>query len=103
MIVFNTTFVTNESTENELIDFLRGTYIPAIEEVKILHNPSLRRILLTEQQDAISLALHLEATDMDSLDEYLYRYAAGHSQLVVSRFGERVMGFSTIMEEIAHR
>ncbi len=101
MIVYNTTFVMELTTSQEFIAFLRTRYIPSILETGLLHEPRLVRVLSEAgEPEAVSLALQFVANSMLELEEYMASSGAKQGQMLIERFGERVVGFTTLMEQI---
>lgn len=101
MIIINTTFVMDKCTEHKFIAFIQDEYLPMIADTGLLQNPSLRRIITSNQDDeSVNIALHLEAVDMETLNHYLDRFGEVQANLVAQRFGSLVLGFTTLMEEL---
>lgn len=102
MITYNTTFMMHPTTEGEFITFMREVYVPGILAEGVLHSPRLKRIEQhSDEDDALSFALSFEAESAEVLGEYLSTSAHRMPTLLVSQFGERVVGFTTLMHEVA--
>lgn len=101
MIIHNTTFVMGENTVQEFVSFLREVYVPAVVGGKILSTPALRYVLSGEAgADSVSLALQFTAPDMAAIELYMSEAGAKNSELIVKTFGSRVVGFTTLMEDL---
>lgn len=101
MISYNTTFVMDRASEVAFVRYLRTIYVPAILEGQVLHSPTLRRILSHEEDEgSVSLALSFRAETEELLEGYLRDVGHRHSTALAEYFGERVLGFSTLMEHI---
>lgn len=102
MVLYNTTFIMAPSVVGEFIDFMRQHYLPVLERSGAVEGLRLHRILRQDEGvDSESYALHFYVESNFHLQELLSDYGLGLAQRLVDTFGERVMGFSTIMEEVA--
>lgn len=100
MIIYNTTFHAHNSTAEEFIGWLKKDYLPAAMADGRLTEPRLSLVLNAEESDGKNYSLQFRAADIDTLGDW---YAAIGSGLVASlseRFGDRVAGFSTLLEEV---
>lgn len=101
MVSYNTTFMMSPLLEEEFLTFVREVYIPGILSQGILHNPQLRRIYQHDSDsDALSLALSFDANNYDELLHYLQSIGHLYPEQMLSKFGDSVVGFSTIMEHL---
>lgn len=101
MITYNTTFMMHPTTEGEFIAFMREVYVPGILAEGVLRSPRLKRIEQhNEDDDALSFALSFEVETAEQLSQYLSTSAHRMPTLLVERFGERVVGFTTLMHEV---
>ncbi len=100
MIVYNTTFYIEKDCVERCLDYLKGTYIPAVLTDHVFHQPSLRRVLFVQEDGSESYALQFHVADMEVLTDWMERKGhALHAQLATT-FGSKVAGFSTLMEEM---
>jgi len=101
MILYNTTFVLAPSTEIDFLSFMREVYIPALKADALVHTPRLHRITTQDKDaNALSFALHFYAEGEPHLQDILSNTGLRLADLLVKRFGEQVLGFSTIMHEV---
>ncbi|KGN69947.1 DUF4286 family protein [Porphyromonas sp. COT-239 OH1446] len=100
-LLHNTTFMMTEQTVQEFLDFMRELYLPALRGSDILSDIRLHRIQTHEgESDAVSFALHFRVDDQMSLMSFMTEIAVDSNAALVRHFGERVIGFSTTMEEV---
>lgn len=101
MILYNTTFVLAPSTETDFLSFMREVYIPALEADTLVRTPRLHRVIPQDKEaNALSFALHFYAEGESHLQDILSNTGLRIADLLVKRFGEQVLGFSTIMHVI---
>lgn len=103
MILYNTTFVMGEPSERAFLEFMKEVYLPTLAQDGLVEEGSLRlhRILPQgEDVDGISYALHFYTPTEYHLQDVLSNTGLRLAEALVARFGEAVVGFSTIMKEV---
>lgn len=100
MIAYNTTFVVHPSCEQVFLDYLRAEYIPMLGQMPL--NLSLKRVQAHEEEaDSVSLALSFDTLDEESLIAFLSTTGKEAADHLTARFGESVLGFSTVMHHLS--
>lgn len=100
MIVYNTTFhVANEIADDALF-YLKKQYIPQAAISGFLQRPCLRKVLHTATDEGISFAVQFHVKNMETLNHWIQTEGCRLQQALVDRFGDKVVGFSTLLEEI---
>mgnify|MGYP002294001687 CR=1 FL=1 len=109
MIIFNTTYHVDDELEASFIAWLKENYIPMALRREELSEPQLCRVMTTGEEDGSSLSLQFHV--QDTFDGAYYadvlvgeggRTVVGVelTEALVSRFGDRVVGFNTLLEVI---
>lgn len=100
MIIFNTTFHIEDDVHDDVLNFLRGVYIPMAANGGFLFSPRLARIHRQHEESGESYSLQFHVKNVDTLNHWLS--ADGHSlqKELIKRFGDKVMGFVTLLEEV---
>ena len=93
MIVYNTTFHIEKDILDESLDYLKRQYIPKAVESGFLQRPCLRRVMQAEEEEGISFSVH-------TLNFWLQSEGINLHRALVARFGHKIAGFSTLLEEI---
>ena len=90
MIIFNTTYHADNARKDEFIDWLKESYIPTVVEHGLLREPQLTRIFADNEDEGTSLSLER------------WHEECGEALLaeMQKRFGDQVLGFSTLLEVI---
>lgn len=99
MIIFNTTYHVDNLVLDEFISFLRNEFIPEATNGGEMIHPRLAKIL-SHQEEGTSLALQFEVAAPEKLDDWYDQAGDDLNERMVARFGSKVVGFSTLMEEI---
>lgn len=103
MIVFNTTFHVGEAHCQEFLAWLREEYVPRATAHGVLTHPRLHRIMVHRCADAdgcVSYALQLEVASLGQLQRWNLAVGKDLMARMASRFGSRVVAFSTMMEKL---
>lgn len=103
MIVFNTTFHVGEAHCQEFLAWLREEYVPRATAHGVLTHPRLHRIMGHRGADAdggVSYALQLEVASLGQLQRWNLDVGKDLMARMASRFGSRVVAFSTMMEKL---
>ena len=101
MIVYNTTFHIHKEILAECLACLKSHYIPQAAASGLLHNPYLRRILNSENEEGESYSVQFHTQDTASLNQWLQQDGRALQQELIDRYQEKIVGFSTLLEEIA--
>lgn len=99
MIVYNTTYHVDCDISGDFLDWLRDHYLPCALESGQVSNPRLMR-LMGHNEGGACLALQLEASTLGELQRWNQTVGKPLHEEMTSRFGAKVAGFSTFMENI---
>lgn len=103
MVLYNTTFIFAPSRQSDFLDFMRTVYLPALQQHASVSELRLHRIQPREEdEESVSYALHYYTPSEFHLQELLSDLGLNLAQQLVDRFGEEVIGFSTIMHTVDH-
>lgn len=100
MIIFNTTYHLEQDVHDEAIEFLKKTYVPRAIASALLYSPRLSRIYVQYEENGASYALTFRVKDMETLDKWMDTEGVVLDSELKDRFGERVIGFSTLLQRI---
>ncbi len=101
MLVYNITFHIEEDILQECLEFLKKEYIPQATRSGFLHSPCMRRIFpYDEGEKTNSYAIQFHVKNIDTLNLWIENEGRGISQKLIDRFGRKVVGFTTLLEEI---
>ena len=100
MIVFNTTYHTDNARKEEFIQWLKSTYIPTVLEHGALQEPRLTRIFAEDESEGTSLSLQFNAPDTDTLESWHRECGEALFEEMRKKFNNQVLGFSTLLEVI---
>lgn len=99
MYILNTTFAVEDSALEPWSKFLSETLIPELQGLEFC-NVKLYEILSSDNEEMHSLALHCEHKNLDAISLWLKEGEKRMKQSLAQLFGERVLIFSTVMNQI---
>ena len=100
MIVYNTTFHIDNSVIEEGLVYLKTVYIPKASSGGFLLNPLLRRVIQNKEEEGVSFSVQFHVKNVDTLNHWLDIEGMTLQKELVKRFGHKVAGFTTLLEEI---
>ena len=99
MIVYNTTFHVDDDILSESIEYLKQEFIPSSTRSGILSHPLLQRVL-QDSEAGTSLCVQFRVKNQATLHEWIRLEGIVIQQKLVERFGSKMAGFSTLLDEI---
>ncbi|MDL2255387.1 DUF4286 family protein [Parabacteroides sp. OttesenSCG-928-G06] len=100
MIVYNTTFHIDHDILEDCLLFLKKIYIPQASESGFLRTPCLRRIIQAEKEGGESYSVQFHVKNVETLQYWLENEGNRLHQALIKRFGSKVVGFTTLLDEI---
>lgn len=100
MIVYNTTFHVDNEILEEGITYLKEVYLPRASASGFLLNPLLRKVLHNEENEGVNFSVQFHVKNIDTLNFWLESEGKLLHQELVRKFGRKIAGFSTLLEEI---
>lgn len=100
MIVYNTTFHIEKEIEEVCLAYLKEKYIPEASASGFLHTPRLMRVMNTAEEEGVSYSLQFHVKNIETLSYWLEREGREMQQLLANRFGQKLVGFATLLEEM---
>lgn len=100
MIIYNTTFHIEEEALAEGLEFLQKEYLPAVSASGFMHNGKLRRVISDSEEKGHNYAVQFSVKNIDTLQYWMENEGNRIHAAMVKRFGHKIAGFSTLLEEI---
>lgn len=99
MIVCNTTYHVDCDISGEFLDWMREYYVPQAVARGMVREPRLMR-LMGHNEGGACFALQLQASTLGELQRWNQVVGKGLHKQLTERFGDKVAGFTTFMENI---
>jgi len=100
MIVYNTTYTMPNNDARDFVIWVMESMVPRVEANGLLLNPRLLRILSHHDQETECMSLQFNTESTATLHRWYTQQGATLHQELTKMFDGRIVGFSTIMEEI---
>lgn len=100
MLIYNTTYAVSEEDLAYFIVWIRERMIPAVHADGFLTDGRLARILTSSDDEGYSFCLQFSVADSAVLHQWLLRQGRQLQNEMKKVFGNRVVGFSTLMEVV---
>lgn len=97
MIIVNTTFYVSAAIETAFLAWLKDSYLADTT----LTSPSVARILGATEEGVSAFAVKLNAPTMLEADAWIEGESALLLNALALKYGEQVLHFTTMMEEMA--
>ncbi len=99
MIIYNTTYHVDCTVSGEFIDWMRSTFVPRAVASGIVCCPRLMR-LMGHNEGGVCIAMQLQAPTLRDLQQWNVKVGKPLHDELTQRFGNKVAGFTTFMENI---
>ncbi len=100
MLIFNTTFHIEDSIHDECLTYLKQVYIPQSLQGGLLEQALLARVQAVHEESGTSYAVQFKTKDVDALNEWAATVGGRIQKELTRKFGNKISGFSTLLEEI---
>lgn len=101
MTIINTTFITSHPVENDVLDWIRSTYIKSARRADHIPYPHmLAHVDDTSDPDSSVYAVHITFPDRDSAHDWDYKFGMRLRQIAQQRWGEKALSFITYLDVI---
>jgi hypothetical protein len=100
MIIFNTTFLVEDDICDEYTRFMREFYIIEAMNSGFLQEPRFARIHAQHEESGTSYSLQFKVKNVDTLNHWYATDGEVLQKELTRRFGDKALGFVTLLEEI---
>jgi hypothetical protein len=100
MIIYNTTYHIDKQILEEVLRYLKEIYIPQAVESGFLQSPHLSRVMNTPEEEGTGIALQFHVKNQETLHYWLEHEGRSYHQQLSKKFGEKILGFVTLLEEL---
>ncbi len=101
MIVYNVTTNVDQAIANEWLTWMKDVHIPQVLATGCFKDHKILK-LLTERPDVegLTFAVQYFTEDMKTMQQYSSLYAPELQRQVHAKYGDRVLAFRTLLEEV---
>lgn len=101
MIIYNVTVNVEKEIANEWLQWMKGIHIPNVLKTDCFTSYKILK-MLNEHTDVegLTYAVQYFATDIKIINTYFSQFAPKLQNEVFKKYGERVVAFRTLLEEV---
>jgi hypothetical protein len=100
MIIYNVTCSVDKQIVDEWISWMKDKHIPELLNTGLFFEYRILKVLNHDDAATLSFAVQYYSKSMDNVDEYLLKHATRLRDDVQNRYGDRVVAYRTLLEEI---
>ncbi len=97
MIIYNVTVSVEESIVNNWLDWMKSEHIPDVMACGIFTKAQINRVVKQEDSNS-TFAIAYTCHSMKDLHQYQIEFSSVFQNKHVSRYGDKVVAFRTVME-----
>jgi len=100
MIIYNVTTHVAHSISDLWVAWMREKHLPEIMEKGCFTKYQFVKLLETDESEGITYAVQLYAPDRQAYEHYLKAYAPSLREDAFSSWGDKIISFRSLMEQI---
>ncbi len=100
MIVYNVTSAVDKEIAEDWISWMKDHHIPGLLETGMFDNYRILKVLTHDDEKTFSYAVQYFAPTMKHVEQYVQLHAPRLRAEVQARYGDRVVSYRTLLEEV---
>ncbi|MBL6446823.1 DUF4286 family protein [Fulvivirga sp. 29W222] len=100
MVLYNVTIGIDIDVEEEWLNWMKSTHIPAVMDTGIFVEYKIFKVLSHEQEQSVSYSVQYFAHTVDKVVEYLDNHAPKLVEEHRARYKDKHVAFRTLLEEV---
>lgn len=101
MIIYNVTSSVDKEIAEEWLSWMKGKHIPELLKTGLFESYKILKVHThDENEPTLSFAVQYYARSIANVDEYLTKHAPALREDVQKRYGDRVIAYRTLLEEV---
>ena len=101
MIIYNVTVNVDSDIHEEWLKWMHDVHIPRVMQTGMFQSWKIMKVLSRQEDErGVTYAVQYRAASMQNYLRYRDEFAQGLQAETLNKYGEKVMAFRTLMEEI---
>lgn len=100
MIIYNVTVKVSLPRAEEWVLWMKEEHIPELLATGLFTDSRLSRLLEQDESEGITFSAQYYCENIDDYQTYITRYAPQMREKGLKRFGDQMIAFRSVMEEI---
>lgn len=101
MLIYNVTLKVHPDVASEWKAWMLQTHIPEMINTGLFVRYNFCRLLDQDESDGITFVAQYFCNSRNDYEQYLQQHAPAMRQKGIDKFGDKVLGFRTLMEMLA--
>lgn len=101
MIIYNVTVKVSLQRAEEWVLWMKEEHIPELMATNLFTGSRLSRLLEQDESEGITYSAQYFCRDLNDYRSYIEQYAPLMREKGLKRFGDQMIAFRSVMEEIA--
>jgi hypothetical protein len=98
MILYNITYLVAHEIHDEWLSWMKSTHIPEMMSCGLFERNQILRLLEVDEQEGVTYAAQFYATSIENYRTYISNHAPALRLIGNQKWGDRVLGYRTLME-----
>jgi len=99
MIIYNTSYLIENSMEEGFCEWMKTKFIPLLKETGTFSSSYFCKVMLTTKDGGLTYSLQLLFKNRELFNKYQSRFEPGTKAVFDARFRNQIMSFSSVLEE----
>ena len=100
MLLYNVTVGIDKDSEEEWLQYMKGTHIQAVLNTGLFVSHKMYKVLHDQDDNTISYSIQYFANSIEEVQQYLEIFAPALIEEHRKRFHNRHVAFRTLLEEV---
>lgn len=100
MIIYNVTCSVDKEIAEEWISWMKDKHIPDVLITSLFYDYRILKVLNHDDPATLSFAVQYYSKSIRDVEEYLEKHAPKLRNDVQKRYGDRVVAYRTLLEEV---
>jgi hypothetical protein len=100
MIIYNVTCSVDREIAEDWVTWMKDKHIPELLKTGLFYEYRILKVLSHDDPATFSFAVQYHAKNIEDVDIYLLKHAPRLRADVSNRYGEKVVAFRTLLEEV---
>ncbi|BAX79723.1 DUF4286 family protein [Labilibaculum antarcticum] len=99
MIIYNTSYLIENSMEKDFCEWMKAKFIPLLKETGTFSSSYFCKVMVATEDDGLTYSLQLLFKNKDLFTKYLCSFEPRTKAVFQAKYKTDVMTFSTLLEE----
>ena len=101
MLIYNVTTGVDKKIEQEWLVWMKEVHIPDVMKTHMFLGYRMYKVLTAAEDETVSYAIQYQAKSINQVEHYLEKFAPSLREEVKKKFGDKVVSFRTLLEDIS--